>query len=584
MITSIKINNFKSIERMIFNVKYSNILCLLGKNGAGKSTVFKAIRFFFDNIENKYSSDIGVDTINPYIQKCSISITFNIHLLRIKAQNNSKLNSEFENITKYLSDDFSNIDEIELTLTQYKDGTISWNIDNVEIRRTIRNAFQLYYIDTRYLDLFSWDKLWKIINDLSISAPHTNEDKYIDILDDAFSEIYGQKYLDSKDIIKSVFEQNNISMDKYNFDNRLSNAFSMRFGGNHFLVNERHLEFYSDGTNSFKYLLLLISLIPQISVTSCKFPIIIVDEPEIGLHNAFISEYVSRICKNIEKNALLLMSTHSPKIISELANSDEKYELYKIDNYRLHSIAKKLNLSWIENKAIVTVKETECYFCDYLAYVEGESELQLFKNKNIISLFPQLSKIHFYSFDGNDSRLRNAYSNTLNLGIDYRLVVDSDKIISFKNKFKLGNDKLLNPLKNEKICNLESYRYYNDESSNVKKLREEIIQLIKRKYKKINNGCCLENYELIISKVKEYCMAYNVIVNNTTIEGELITFENIDKFLLYIQTRELNKNQKRQHDNIISIADNIEKTYKVICECNGKSELQFFFSSPEFIA
>ena len=82
---------------------------------------------------------------------------------------------------------------------------------------------------------------------------------------------------------------------------------------------------------------------------------------------------------------------------------------------------------------------------------------------------------------------------------------------------------------------------------------------------------------MLISKVKEYCMAYNVIVNNTTIEGELITFENIDKFLLYIQTRELNKNQKRQHDNIISIADNIEKTYKVICECNGKSECQNSF-------
>lgn len=177
MITSIQINNFKSIEKMIFNVKNSNILCLLGKNGAGKSTVFKAIRFFFDNIENKYSSDIGADTINPYIQKCSISITFNIHLLRIKAQNNTKLNAEFENLTNYLSDDFSNIDEIELTLTQYRDGTISWSIDNVEIRRTIRNAFPLYYIDTRYLDLFSWDKLWEIINDLSISALHTNEDE-----------------------------------------------------------------------------------------------------------------------------------------------------------------------------------------------------------------------------------------------------------------------------------------------------------------------------------------------------------------------------------------------------------------------
>ena len=64
----------------------NNIICLLGKNGSGKSTIFKAINFFFDNINKKFSEEIAVDKINPYVQKCTITITFNFHLLKIKSK------------------------------------------------------------------------------------------------------------------------------------------------------------------------------------------------------------------------------------------------------------------------------------------------------------------------------------------------------------------------------------------------------------------------------------------------------------------------------------------------------------------
>ena len=83
MITKIRIENFKSIEKIFFDFSEdrSNILCLLGKNGTGKSSVFKAIQFFFNNINKKFSDEIVIDSINPYIQKCTISITFDISLL-----------------------------------------------------------------------------------------------------------------------------------------------------------------------------------------------------------------------------------------------------------------------------------------------------------------------------------------------------------------------------------------------------------------------------------------------------------------------------------------------------------------------
>lgn len=561
---------------MVFNFETgNNIICLLGKNGSGKSTIFKAISFFFDNLNRKFSEEIVVDKINPYIQKCNITITFNYHLLKIKSKNNLKLEQQFDNLAK-----FSKFDEIEITMTQYKDGIITWNIDDSSVLQTIQKIFPLYYIDTRYLDLFSWDKLWKIINDLSISMPQIDEESILTKFDETFEAIYGKKYADSKEISQSVFSENMISVDKYHFEDKLASAFSIRFGGKNFLINDRGLDFYSDGTNSFKYLVMLISLIPQISSTSCKFPIILVDEPEIGLHNTFICEFVSCVCRNIKQNALLFTSTHSPKIISEFANSKEKYALYKVNNYRLYSTIRKMNLFWLESKALVSIKETECYFSDYLVYVEGETELQVFNNPYILSLYPKLSKVHFYSTDSNDSRLSNAYVNTLNLGIDYKVIVDIDKIINYNcKKFKLKSDRFMNPVKNNIRNKSDLFMFYKskcerevDRESIIADIRSLLARTYESELNKhyFNNG----DYDNLFRKISKYCNFYNFIVNRTTIEGELITLENIDKFLLFLDTLSLTKEGKNQHNEVRAIEDIKEKTAKVICECNGRTEMQ----------
>ena len=128
MITEVSINNFKSIENVDISIDSdTNIMCFLGKNGAGKSNIFKALRFFFDNLNKDFCDDIGIDRINPYIQKCAISITFNVHLLKVKSEYNSKLESDFKILKKYFEPDKSN-QLIKLTMTQNKDGTIMWNI------------------------------------------------------------------------------------------------------------------------------------------------------------------------------------------------------------------------------------------------------------------------------------------------------------------------------------------------------------------------------------------------------------------------------------------------------------------------
>lgn len=68
MIKQIVIENFKSIKYASFNFhNKQDIVCLIGKNGSGKSNIFKAIKYYFDNINKPYSEEKIIDNNNPYL-------------------------------------------------------------------------------------------------------------------------------------------------------------------------------------------------------------------------------------------------------------------------------------------------------------------------------------------------------------------------------------------------------------------------------------------------------------------------------------------------------------------------------------
>ena len=585
MITRIQIKNFRSIEKISFDFmnEEKNIICLLGKNGAGKSNIFKAICYFFRYMNKSYSDEDVIDKNNPYIQKCVISIVFDIDLLSKKAAYNEQLNEKFDIIRKYIDQKTNNFTTspatIELTLTQFRDGMIKWNINNKKIIETIKSVFPLYYIDTRRLDLYTWDKMWQIISDLSASKPNDN---YKEVLDEAFYEIYGDKYKYSKDNIEQAFDKYGISLDKYHFDDRYKNAFSMRFGGNQFVVDGHSLEYYSDGTSSFSYLRLLITLIPKISDISCKYPIMLIDEPEIGLHNELITEFVNCLVGNVKRNAFCMMSTHSPKMIADLSNQKANYSIYKINKKGLFSVINKMNNSWIEkSKHRVTVRETECFFSDYLVYVEGETEIQLFNHPKIIELFNDLKKVHFYSFDSNDERLKTVHSEYLNLGIPYKIIIDMDKVLQYnkKNKFSIRPEHTVNPLSIKHNAIAEKYRYYNKNSKDLVSKRQKINRLLKKNYSLATNKNYIDDseYNSLMYEIIDFCNFYNVIVNWSTIEGCLITYENITDFIDFVNASKTK--HTKQHVSFCSESDIKEKTILILSEYNGKSEL---FTTAQF--
>lgn len=68
-ITYIKIRNFKSIKKMDYNLSRGKVNCMLGKNEVGKTTIDRAITYFYELV--------SVFLIkNPYVQKTSIELCF----------------------------------------------------------------------------------------------------------------------------------------------------------------------------------------------------------------------------------------------------------------------------------------------------------------------------------------------------------------------------------------------------------------------------------------------------------------------------------------------------------------------------
>ena len=81
-ISKIKIENFKTISRLQLKLEENGIICLLGKNGAGKTTVINAINYLYKIAEEPYKIEQVIDKKNPYVQKMIIELFFETFLYR----------------------------------------------------------------------------------------------------------------------------------------------------------------------------------------------------------------------------------------------------------------------------------------------------------------------------------------------------------------------------------------------------------------------------------------------------------------------------------------------------------------------
>ncbi|MDF2586659.1 MAG: hypothetical protein K0S41_500 [Anaerocolumna sp.] len=534
-IKQINIRNFKSLQNVSidFDRNHYDIQCIIGKNGTGKSSILDAIDYFYKMSQNDILYyDSYTDTNNRYIQKMQIEFIYDLDM-PAKLSTNDYLDSIMGELIPYIKDG-----KILLRLTQYKDGNIEWFPSDKNIRKTLSKLFPIYMIDTRFITLEDWSIIWSIIGELSISNIKRNDNKIDKKLDELLDEVYGKKYSKALAKIKNIFISENITINKNNYNERFISALNTRLGGSEFLSDSKKIDYYSDGTNSLKYIKLIVQLVSFLSETGWKNPMIIIDEPEIGLHPQYIEDLVQCIYESLNPRVNFLVTTHSTNLITSLIKNQMTVGLKRVfikSNYtKLERIKDLVNTNDI---FLISNKETECYFSNAILFVEGTTEMQLFQYPRLRELFKIIRYIKFFNYDSNDASLKLIHPNNNKYNVPFIVLIDMDKILRYNcasKKFTLNPDKLVNPLYNKDICKSQKLLYYKKDgrkSATFNKY-QYINKVLKTGLFEQNNSLYwLDNrlYRNLNSAINTYCKEYNILPVMTTIEGCLV---NIDNYLI----------------------------------------------------
>ena len=573
-IVKVKIENFRTIDRMNLDVKESGISCLIGKNGVGKTTIINAIRYLYKVAEQPYDIEQIIDKKNSYVQRTKIELVFDFTKLH-KKTSNQYIEENLADFEKYIKDN-----QLPLRMTQYKNGLVEWYpINDVyKVRRLLR-VFSVYIVDTRDISLYEWSVLWDVVCDIAISGIEQDSSSVKSNLTSVFREIYGEKYVKVHGIIENIFKEEKITINEKDYKRRFKNAIATNFGGDIFKVNEENIGYYSAGMNSLKYITLFLKLIIELSETAWKDITIIFDEPEISLHPQYIDELADILSSYGVKNTILI-STHSTHLVSALIRNCAKIYFYQVYSVSGYARIKQVQDFFDEkDKYLIGDEEAASYFSDAIVFVEGQTEIQLLRNKNIIELYPFLRKITCYNTKSNDSTTRLIMPNQ-GSAIPFLNIVDMDKILSYSQRthrfsVKSGNI-TVNPLGKKENQERELYYFYSQRKRLTYGQRKEISELVKQEFYTDTSNFVLtgNKYTNLISAVKKYCKVYNCIPLRTTIEGSIVCSQSMDIILKWFETSWMSKNYE-DFKKVICTYNRSKQEVIIRCILHGKLDNLF---------
>ena len=332
----VSIENFKSIKSC--DISMTELSILIGENGTGKTTILEAILYFYKNLTEAYASDAVFDENNRFSNEVRITLFFDFsEFVKISKSNSDGpdlFDDHSETETKYsayykaiLSIATKSPNYIlSVTLTQIKGRGIRWDY-SYEVRLILRSLFPFFFVDARSLDVTEWGYIWDILGELgkvSHDERKNIESRIHEILIDESKEI-------SKKLIRiaNVFEEANVAVKTTASKDFAKNLSKVYFSGETIHQNGRLLGFYSTGTNSVKYIELMLKSIDEIAKTKLKEPVILIDEPEISLHPLYIDE-LSDVIANVGSRLRIIISTHSARLTKNLISDVGNVSLYNV--------------------------------------------------------------------------------------------------------------------------------------------------------------------------------------------------------------------------------------------------------------
>ncbi|MCR5196183.1 MAG: retron Eco8 family effector endonuclease [Pseudobutyrivibrio sp.] len=578
-IERIVIKNYKSLQHIDINVEKNGITCLIGKNGAGKTTIMQALKYYYQMANNTFLVEDIIDNKNHYVQKASVELYFNLSKLR----NIDSFKKDIKNIEKFVGKN----DIISLKMTQYKTGQVEWYpIKKMQDVRILLSYFPLYLIENNAISSFAWHDIWNIVSDIAISMYSEDDETKTQLLD-VFKDIYGDKFERTYKIVNDVLLQEKININHFDYKSRYKNAILTALGGEKFLIDDEPMSYYSKGINSLKYLRLYLALLMELSQITAKEILILLDEPEVNLHPQFIDELSASFSTG--KKIAFILSTHSPHLLTNLINKGEQMCFYKVYEEWYYTRINKYSISEKSKKrSLISDNEAVGLFANLIVFVEGICEMQFLNNYNLAEVFPELRLVTFFNTNSNDRASEYLLPRNGDKSIPYLVIIDMDKVLRFnvdKKRFMFtGGNTSINPLANKIIEKAERYSF-GDKRNTTFYIREKIKELMKKTYTIEKDKLYIDDskYEELIRNIKKYSLQHSVVTLKTTIEGLLICDSSLNVFLEWFHLRYFEKNYKKWNDFKMALEeyDRNQQIFIMRSLFNGKLDILYEYSSGD---
>lgn len=562
MLSTIEIKNVKSLKSV--KIDFNKITTLLGSNGTGKSNIINVLKYVYDALDANETINLQ-DTLNPYTQNSEITLRYDMKLIKTIAKNalsdkviDGNVYSYFRKLLEICNDYCNKEDILELKLNQNKAEKKKFNIESYEVRKIIKNLFPLYIIKTREINLVDWETIWEVVADIG-RFPKEKDKDVKQAIEKSFPQINKKNNKTYLDVIKETIAGNGIEIKT---TNKNSGLYQFLIGGNSFTFDKKELGHYSDGLNSFNYINIFLKLINLIPDFKIKYPVILIDEPEIGLHPKYIDQLAELFIESDSKVRVVL-ATHSSRLLKTLMSESQDVNLYHlklVDNY---TVCNKMNyLLNLKGKSLITEEEASYFFSEAIGFVEGVSELELYTHKKLNELFPNLKRISFYSFDSNNQKLQVIHPKGKDLSIPYLTIVDSDKLYKYdystsKISF-LTQSSIYNPFADEKMQKKELF-YYGQKRTDTFHVRNKISKITANVNFYFDDywGILKGNntyYGELLSLINRYCLEYSVYPVKTTLEGCLINPRTIKIYISWLES--MNPKKKKVIETLFSTYKN----------------------------
>jgi len=558
-IKSIKVKNLLSFDELIID-NFEDINCIVGKNNAGKSNLLKLIRFFYNKLDGK--RELSPQLYSNYSAFGTITIVYDIsHIKKIVTADKNIANKKlgyFKEIYNLLVAR-NNTDFFELTLKIHSNELVEWSIEDKKTRDILSDIYPFFDIEARHINLYDWNKLWLLISRLKPFNPHKVKQKeIIKFFDGELTDSNSENYKNYEKYIKII--EDNLETGSYNYSQKVLSFIKSGLKGQSFLIGQENLETQSDGTNSHKFIETFISLLILLTRKAYITPILYIDEPEVGLHPKRNEELIENIYETYNKvlsktpYPTIILTTHSPNIVKQVIKLfDENQQILhfskkekkdKMDIEKYPTIVQKMN-SQYEDKRFLNVfsdNEARLFFSNFILFVEGATEIEIFRNKKLNQNFKCLKNIDIY--EAKESMLKYinpAYSNT---SIPYLILYDADKFLIID----LDKNKMSQPTRGNVINHIKLQEKYIKSFPNLKVKSNQYLLLKSIKfYLKIFKEANIVNDNIFIHFIeykgnkytyKQFINAGNKFLfsrenkffNRTTMEEVLI---NIDSFILF---------------------------------------------------